>query len=324
MKIGNVITDNNIFLAPMAGVTDVVFRGICKEMGAGLIFTEMVSAKALYYKDKKTEKLMLINEKERPTAVQIFGSDPDIMAKIVKDNLNNREDIDIIDINMGCPAPKIVKNGDGSALMKTPKLVGDIVSSVVKVSKKPITVKIRKGWNEDNINAIEIAKIAEESGAQILTIHGRTREQFYSGVADWNIIKDVKDNLSIPVIGNGDVFTPEDGKKMMTYTGCDGIMIGRGCRGNPWIFKRTEKLLKTGKTSPEPTDKEKIEMAIKHLELMCNYKKEVIAVKEMRKHIAWYIKGMKYSAEMRNEINRLSEKEEMKEALYSYIESIVK
>jgi tRNA-dihydrouridine synthase B len=322
MKIGNVQLDNNIFLAPMAGITDMAFRLICKKMGAGLVYSEMVSSRGLYYNDKKTEDLMVIHPDERPIAVQIFGSEPDIMSEIVYSKLNKRDDIDIIDINMGCPTPKIVKNGDGSALLKNPKLVGEIISAVVKVSNKPVTVKIRTGWDRDSINAVEIAKIAEESGASLVAVHGRTREQFYSGNANWDIIKRVKESVSIPVVGNGDIFTPEDGKRMLEYTGCDAIMIGRGSRGNPWIFKRIKTLLEKGELLPEPTDKEKIEMALRHFKLVVDIKGERIAVKEMRKHIGWYTKGMKNSAEMRNKVNTIETKEELIDELNKYLQQV--
>lgn len=319
MKIGNIELDNNVFLAPMAGISDISFRIICKEMGTGLVYTEMVSGKGLYYNDEKTERLMMIADEERPTALQIFGSDPIIMAQVVEEKLNKREDIDIIDINMGCPTPKIVKNGDGSALMKEPSLVKSLVKSVVKVSKKPVTIKIRMGWDDNSINAVEIAQIVEEAGASAVAVHGRTREQFYTGKANWDIIKKVKENVSIPVIGNGDIFTPEDGKNMLDHTGCDGIMIGRGCRGNPWIFQRTIDLIKSRKSMAAPSDQERIMMALKHLEMMTKFKREITAVKEMRKHIAWYIKGMKFSAEMRNKINFISEKKELVELLHTYM-----
>lgn len=322
MKIGNIELDNNVFLAPMAGISDISFRIICKEMGTGLVYTEMVSGKGLYYNDEKTERLMMIADEERPTALQIFGSDPIIMTQVVEEKLNKREDIDIIDINMGCPTPKIVKNGDGSALMKEPSLVKSLVKSVVKVSKKPVTIKIRMGWDDNSINAVEIAQVVEEAGASAVAVHGRTREQFYTGKANWDIIKKVKENVSIPVIGNGDIFTPEDGKNMLDHTGCDGIMIGRGCRGNPWIFQRTIDLIKSGKSMPIPSDQERIMMALKHLEMMTKFKREITAVKEMRKHIAWYIKGMKFSAEMRNKINFISEKKELVELLHTYMGKI--
>ncbi|RKD33866.1 tRNA dihydrouridine synthase DusB [Thermohalobacter berrensis] len=323
MKIGNVLTDNNIFLAPMAGITDMSFRLICKEMGAGLVYSEMVSCKGMYYGDKKTKTLLAIDKKERPIAVQIFGSDPDIMAKVVEKKLNNREDIDIIDINMGCPTPKIVKNGDGSALLKDSKMAAKVMRSVVKASNKPVTVKIRTGWDENSINAVEIAKIAEAEGVSALAIHGRTREQFYSGNADWDIIKKVKESVSIPIIGNGDIFTVEDGKKMFDYTGCDAIMIGRGSRGNPWLFKRLKVFMETGEILPPPTNNEKIDVIIRHLELLVKLKGERVAVKEMRKHIAWYIKGMRNATEMRRKVNTIESKEKLKEELYKYMENII-
>lgn len=322
MKIGNVTLDNNVFLAPMAGVTDLAFRLICKELDAGLVYTEMVSSKGLYFEDNKTQDLMAIEERERPVALQIFGSDPNIMNKITVEKLNEREDIDIIDINMGCPTPKIVKNGDGSALMKNPILAGEVTRAVVKASNKPVTVKIRMGWDSSSINAIEVAKILEDAGAAAVTIHGRTREQFYTGTANWDIIKEVKKNISIPVIGNGDVFEPEDGKRMIDETGCDAIMIGRGSRGNPWIFKRTVALLKNGEKMQAPPNSEKIKTCIKHFDILCSIKGERVAVKEMRKHIAWYIKGMRNSAEMRNKINTISTRTELVEQLNKFAESI--
>lgn len=322
MKIGNIEIKNRVFLAPMAGVTDVVFRVICKEMGAGLVYSEMVSAKGLYYKDKKTEELMIINERERPSILQIFGSDVEVMKQVTYDYLNKREDIDIIDINMGCPTPKIVKNGDGSALMKEPEKIGGIVKGIISVSTKPVTVKIRAGWDDTSINAVEVAKIIEGSGASAIAVHGRTREQFYSGTADWNIIRKVKENTTIPIIGNGDICTPEDGLRMMKETGCDAIMIGRGSRGNPWLFKRTVALLEKGINIPLPSSSERIDVCLKHLRALCNLRGDRIAVKEMRKHIAWYIKGMRDSAEIRNKINTIADREQMEKELLSYRELI--
>ena len=321
MKIGNLELENKVFLAPMAGVSDLAFRIICREFGAGLVFSEMVSAKAMYYKDEKTNDLTKIDEKERPVALQIFGSEPDIMAITVEKYLNIRDDIDIIDINMGCPAPKIVKNGDGSSLMRNPKLAGEIMSSVVKASKKPVTVKFRKGWDDDSINGMEIAKIAEDSGIDAITIHPRTRDMFYSGKADWTYIRKIKESVTIPVIGNGDIFEPQDGIRMIKETGCDGISIGRGCMGNPWIFKRILNLM-NGKEDFIPSNEEVISIAIKHLNMVCQFKGDKVGVREMRKQLAWYLKGMRGSNEVKNRINTIENKEEMIEALLEYLSKI--
>lgn len=320
MKIGNVKVANNVFLAPMAGVTDLAFRIICKEMGAGLVVSEMVSSKGIYYKDAATEVLTKVDPKERPVAIQIFGSDPDIMAYSVENYLNHREDVDIIDINMGCPAPKIVKNGDGSALLKNPELVRQILKKVIDVSKKPVTLKIRMGWDHDNINGIDIAKIAEEEGIKALTIHGRTRDMFYSGEADWDFIRMVKESIQIPVIGNGDIFEPEDGIRMLEYTNCDGIAIGRGAQGNPWIFKRIINVM-NGKEDNPPTNAEIVELCIRHLKLSCDIKGDTVGTKEMRKHAAWYLKGLRNSNEVKNKINNTNSKEEIEQLLLEYIES---
>lgn len=302
MKIGNINIDNPVALGPMAGVTDLTFRMICKEFGCGIVFTEMVSAKGIYYNDQKTKGLMKIEQKERPVALQIFGSDPKIMAEVTKKI--NKHNHDILDINMGCPTPKIIKNGDGSALLKKPKLIGRIVKNVVDASEKPVTVKIRTGWDDDNINAVVVSKIIEESGAKAISIHGRTREQFYTGSADWEIIRKVKEAVSIPVFGNGDVFSVDDAKKMKEITNCDGIMIARGAQGNPWIFKRVIHYFKAGEILPPPTVKEKIDMCIKHLNMLIENKGEYIAIREMRKHCAWYLKGIRNAAKVRNEINK--------------------
>lgn len=318
MKIGNVELKNNVFLAPLAGFTDLPFRLICKEMGTGLVFTEMVSAKGMYYDDKKTQILTTTHEKERPVAMQIFGSDPKIMSKIVEEKLNPRDDIAIIDINMGCPAPKIVKNNDGCALMKNPSLVERILKEIVKVSNKPITIKIRKGFDENNINGIEIGKIAESCGVSAISIHGRTREMFYSGVADWSYIKKMKDQISIPIIGNGDIFKPEDAMEMLQYTKCDGVLIGRGSIGNPWIFKRILNLL-DGKPDESPSMKEIIHLTIRHMEMACEYKGERVGINEMRKHISHYLKGVKDSNKMKNLINQENDKEKVKEILLDYL-----
>ena len=322
MKIGNIETKNNVFLAPMAGVTDLVFRVICKEMDCGMVYSEMVSAKGVQHNNKNTKELLKVDERERPVAMQMFGSDPEIMAEMAR-KLNEYEDIDILDINMRCPAPKIVKNGEGSALTLNPKLVGEIISAVSKASEKPVTVKFRKGFDDQHLNALEIGRIAEESGAKAVTIHGRTREQYYAGKADWDIIKALKEEIkTIPVIGNGDIFTPEDAKKMLEYTGCDAVMIGRGSQGNPFIFKRTVEYLENGVLLPEPTWEDRLDIAEKHMDMLADYKGEVIGIREMRKHLGWYIKGLPHSAEMRVKINATSGRENMRDVL-NYMRELI-
>jgi len=322
IKIGNIELNTNVALAPMAGVTDITYRTICKEMGAGLVYTEMVSAKGLYYKDIKTKSLMKINEKNRPVSLQIFGSDPDIMAYVVENYINERKDIDIIDVNMGCPTPKIVKNGDGSALMKSPGLAGEIIKKIKKVSTKTVTVKIRAGWDSNSINAPELAKVLEFNGADMVAVHGRTREQFYTGKADYDVIKKVKEAVNIPVVGNGDIYTPQDAVKMLESTGCDGVMVARGILGNPWLIKNIIKILNNDYNFYEPTPKDKIEMIKRHALMLANELDERIAALEMRKFAAWYMKGMKNSSETRNKINKITRAAELCNVLDEYMNMI--
>ena len=320
MKIGNIDIANPVFLAPMAGITDLPYRTLVKEMGCGLLYTEMISAKGLYYSNDNTSRLLDISEKEQPITVQIFGSHPQIMGEIA--HRLNSMDFQILDINMGCPTHKIVKNGDGSALMKNPKLVEKIIKSVVGGTTKPVTIKIRKGWDENSINAKEIAIIAEEAGAKAIAIHGRTREEFYSGMADWDIIKEVNEQITIPVIGNGDVDSPEKAKEMFEHTGCDAIMIGRAAQGNPWIFKRINHYLKTGEIIPSPSPEEIISLIFRHLEMLVEYKGEKVAIREMRKHIAWYTRGLKNSTLLRRELNKIEARNQLVLLLEEYLISI--
>lgn len=317
MKIGNVELQNNVFLAPMAGVTDLPFRLLCKEMGCGLVYSEMVSAKGILYENRNTTELLQVAAEERPAAVQLFGSDPEILGAMAKKI--EPYPIDIIDVNMGCPAPKIVKNGEGSCLMKTPELVGRIVKSLVESQSKPVTIKFRKGFDDAHINAVEIAKIAEANGAAAVAVHGRTREQYYSGKADWDIIKAVKAAVDIPVIGNGDIFTPQDAAHLLEHTGCDAIMVGRGAQGNPWIFKRILHYLDTGELLPEPTAEERVEKALRHARMLIAYKGEYIGVREMRKHIAWYMKGLPGAAELRGRLNTAEDLAQMEGLLRGYL-----
>ena len=313
MKIGNVNIENNLVLAPMAGVTDLPFRILCREQGCGLLYTEMVSAKAVLYNNKNTEALLEVEPEENPISLQLFGSDPQIMADMAK-RLEERP-FDIFDINMGCPVPKIVNNGEGSALMKNPLLVGQIVEAMAKAVKKPVTVKIRKGFNDDMINAPEIAHIVEESGGAAVAVHGRTREQFYTGIADWDIIRQVVERVNIPVIGNGDVCSAEDVIAMEQQTGCEAVMIGRGARGNPWIFSRINEYRRTGVLPPKPDVAEIKRMIKKHAQLQLRYKGEYLGIREMRKHVVWYTTGLKDSAALRNEVNLTESMDELFELL---------
>lgn len=313
LKIGNVEIESPCILAPMAGVTDLPFRLLCREQGAGLLSMEMVSAKAVSFHNKNTEALMEIAEGENPIALQLFGSDPHIMAETARE-IEERP-FDILDINMGCPVPKVVNNGEGSALMKEPEKVEAIVSGVVKAVSKPVTVKIRKGFDENHINAVEIAKIIESAGAAAIAVHGRTREQYYSGEADWEIIRRVKEAVSIPVIGNGDVTSPFRAKQMLEETGCDGVMIGRVARGNPWIFRETAEYLETGTVPVRPSRQEVKEMILRHCELQLRYKGEYTGIREMRKHVAWYTAGYPHSAKLRGRINEIESMDALKALL---------
>lgn len=317
LKIGMVNLESPFLLAPLAGITDAPFRRICKEQGAALVYSEMVSGKGLYYNDKNTERLLQIYDDEKPVAYQIFGSEPEIMAYTAK-TLSVRENC-LLDINMGCPVPKVVKNGEGSALLKTPDLVYDIVKSAVAVAGKPVTAKIRIGWDEKSINAVEIAKAIESAGAAAVGVHGRTREQFYTGKADWSVISQVKNAINIPVIGNGDVFCGQNAIDMMNETGCDFVMIARGAMGNPWIFKDALALWE-GEESPNPPNmEEKVAIIKKHFKLLVSEKGDYAAVREMRKHLGWYLKGVPGSAEIRRKVNTINDAE----ILVKTIESIL-
>lgn len=309
LKIGNVMLENNVILAPMAGVTDLPYRVLCREQGCGLVCMEMVSAKAVLYNNRNTKELLQVDERERPVSLQLFGSDPHILSDIAA--RLEEGPYDIFDINMGCPVPKIVKNGEGSALMKDPALVEEILTAMVRAVKKPVTVKIRKGFDDSSVNAVEIAKIAEACGVAAVAVHGRTREQFYSGKADWDIIRRVKEAVRIPVIGNGDVFTAEDAKRLVDTTGCDGIMVARGAKGNPWIFREITEYLDTGRKPERPSVDELKEMILRHGRMMLKFKGELAGMREMRKHVSWYTAGYPNSAALRNDINMVSSMEEL-------------
>ncbi len=313
LTIGNVTLDNQVILAPMAGVTDLPFRLLCRKMGAGLVCMEMVSAKAIYYHNKNTEELLNVHPGELPASLQLFGSDPEILAQMAA-KVEERP-YSFIDLNMGCPVPKVVNNGEGSALMKNPKLVEEILTAMVKAVKKPVTIKIRKGFNDTCVNAVEIAKIAESCGVAAVAVHGRTREQYYSGQADWDIIRRVKEAVKIPVIGNGDVDSPQKAAMLLEQTGCDGVMIGRGAQGNPWIFREIVQYLENGVLPEKPTNAEKRELILQHAAMELKYKGEYTAVREMRRHLSWYTFGMPNSAKFRGMINQMETMDALRESV---------
>ncbi|NLT94724.1 MAG: tRNA dihydrouridine synthase DusB [Clostridia bacterium] len=320
MQIGNVTIDNPVVLAPMAGVTDKAFRILAKEQGCGLVYTEMVSAKALTYNNKRTFDLIDLTDEQPPISVQLFGSEPQIMAEGAK--IAEAYGASFIDINMGCPVPKVVKNREGSALMLEPQLAEAIVEEVVKSVKVPVTVKIRKGWDENNVVAVDFARRMEGAGASLIAVHGRTRCQMYSGRADWEIIAEVKKNVKIPVLGNGDIFKARDALEMMEKTGCDGVMVGRGAMGNPWLFAQIIALLNEGKEIPLPSVEDRILMAIRHARLSVKYSEEKVAIKEMRKHIGWYFKGLPHGARIRDAVNKVTTFEKLTDLLYGYLEEV--
>lgn len=317
LKIGNIKVDGNLALGPMAGVTDLPFRVLCKEQGADLIYTEMVSAKGIYYNNKNTDALLEIREDERPVALQLFGSDPEIMGSMAA-KIEHRN-FDILDINMGCPVPKVVNNGEGSALLKTPELAGNIVESIAKSIKKPVSVKFRIGFDDIDPNIVDFAKRMEYSGAKLIAVHGRTRAQYYSGNANWDIIRKVKKAVSIPVLGNGDVFTPQDAKAMLEQTECDGVMIARGAQGNPWLFRQVKEYLEKGELIPKPSCEELVRMVLRHGKLQVQWKGETIGIKEMRKHVAWYTTGYKNSAKLRGKVNEINTYADLEKVMYTFL-----
>lgn len=315
-KIGTVSIAGKLALGPMAGVTDLPFRLLCKEQGADLIYSEMVSAKGILYHNKNTESLLTVEEKERPVALQLFGSDPEIVAEAARE-IEDRN-FDILDLNMGCPVPKIVNNQEGSALMRNPVLAGKIIRAVSDAIKKPVTVKIRKGFDKEESSAVLLAKTAEQSGAKAIAVHGRTREQYYSGKADWDIIRLVKEAVSIPVIGNGDIFTPGDAIRMLQETGCDAVMPARGVRGNPWLFRQIKEYLETGRAEEKPDMEEIAGMIRRHAAMQIAFKGEYIGIREMRKHIAWYTTGCANSAKLRAKVSEIDSMENMEKLLQEY------
>lgn len=319
-SIGTVPIGGRVVLGPMAGVTDLPFRLLCHEQGADLIYTEMVSAKGILYKNKNTESLLEVLEEERPVSLQIFGSDPQIMAEASK--MIEHRNFDILDINMGCPVPKVVNNGEGSALMNQPKRVGEIVGAVTKAIKKPVTIKIRRGFGHEEETAVEVAKAAQENGVAAIAVHGRTREQYYSGKADYDIIRKVKEAVTVPVIGNGDIFTPMDAKHMLEYTGCDAVMVARGVRGNPWLFRQIKAYLEEGKLREGPSVDEVMETILRHAKLQLQYKGEYIGMREMRKHVAWYMHGFPNAAAFRNDVNHVETIEDLENLLEQYKEKV--
>lgn len=319
LVIGSVVLDTPVVLAPMAGVTDLPFRVLCREQGCGLVCTEMVSAKAVHYNNKNSAPLLAVDDRERPVSLQLFGSEPELLGEIAA--RLEPGPYDIIDFNMGCPVPKVVNNHEGSSLMREPKLAGEILRAMVRAVKKPVTVKIRKGFTEAESNAVEIAKIAEDAGAAAIAVHGRTREQYYSGKADWEIIRRVKEAVSIPVIGNGDIFTAGDAERMFRETGCDGVMAARGARGNPWLFRDIRSLLESGRIPERPTVAEVREMILRHGKMLADFKGEAMAMREMRKHVAWYTAGCPHSASLREAVNRVETLAQLEELLAERLKS---
>ena len=321
LQIGNVTLKNNLILGPMAGVTDLPFRLLCAEQGAGLLCMEMVSAKAILYNNKNTKAMLTIDEREHPVSLQLFGSDPQIMGDIAKRIENEGVPFDILDINMGCPVPKVVNNGEGSALMKNPLLAGQIIEAMAKATSRPVTVKIRKGFDDAHVNAPEMAHIAQESGAAAVAVHGRTREQYYSGKADWNIIREVKETVRIPVIGNGDILTAADALRMRDETGCDGFMIARGAQGNPWIFKQILHEWETGEPLAKPSAQEMTEMMLRHARMQIEFKGEYVGIREMRKHAAWYTGGYPGASHLRRALSEVENYEQLEELMGRFLET---